>query len=190
MAEMVNELLLLARSRTDGPRQRVEAVEVSLLAGRIRRTFEDAARRKGLELDIDADPAVAPIPGDPGRLENLLENLVSNAIKYTKQGRVSVRFAAGPSKTVEIRVEDTGIGIPEEDLPMLFSEFFRAENAKQVDETGTGLGLALVRETAEQLGGSVHVSARPGGGTIFRVRLPAAERKEALDDAGDVPRPG
>jgi signal transduction histidine kinase len=107
-------------------------------------------------------------------VEQLLENLVSNAIKYTPaEGSVEVRFARA-NGTVRIEVSDTGIGIPAADRPRLFTEFFRAENAKAMDEIGTGLGLAIVKEIVDQLGGRIFLESEEGVGTIFVVHLPIA----------------
>jgi signal transduction histidine kinase len=111
-------------------------------------------------------------------LERLLENLVSNAVKYTRQGGVSVAFAGGAGGDVRIEVHDTGIGIPEKYRTRLFDEFFRAENAKEVEEIGTGLGLTIVREIAEKHGGRVEVESVPGKGSTFTVHLPAGVGEE------------
>jgi two-component system sensor histidine kinase VicK len=99
---------------------------------------------------------------------------VSNAIKYTPaEGSVELRFSRADG-TVRIEVSDTGIGIPAADRPRLFTEFFRAENAKAMEDVGTGLGLAIVKEIADQLGGRIFVESEEGAGTIFVVHLPIA----------------
>jgi signal transduction histidine kinase len=115
-----------------------------------------------------------PIRGQLETLEQLLENLVSNAIKYTPaEGSVEVKFAKA-NGTVRIEVSDTGIGIPAADRPRLFTEFFRSENAKSVDEVGTGLGLAIVKEIVDKLGGRTLIESEEGVGTMFVVHLPVA----------------
>ena len=116
-----------------------------------------------------------PGAGDAGRLQHLLENLVSNAIKYTPDGgKVRVDLARDECGRVRVEVRDTGIGIPESAQSRLFTEFFRAPNAKACDAVGTGLGLVIVKEIVEQHGGTLSVESAEGRGTLFTVLLPAA----------------
>ena len=106
-------------------------------------------------------------------LKELLENLVSNAIKYTLPGgEVEVRFAAGAPGEVRIVVRDTGIGIPEREQAKLFQEFFRAANAKRHSPAGTGLGLALVKQTVERHHGRIRVDSAEGRGTTVTIEIP------------------
>jgi two-component system phosphate regulon sensor histidine kinase PhoR len=116
---------------------------------------------------------------DGDRLRQVLINLVDNAIKYTPAGgRVVVRAAAAdPSlhpDTVEIAVEDTGIGIPSKDLPRLTERFFRVDKARSRALGGTGLGLAIVKHLVQAHGGWLDISSRVGQGTTVRVGFPAA----------------
>ncbi len=107
----------------------------------------------------------------------MLENLVSNAIKYTPgKGNVSVVFSPGTNGagTIRIEIRDNGIGIPKADMCRLFTEFFRAENAKAVEEVGTGLGLAIVKDIVDQHKGRILVESEEGLGTIFVIYLPVA----------------
>ena len=111
-------------------------------------------------------------------VEQILENLVSNAVKYTPaDGKVSVKLSQTGGK-IRIEISDSGIGIPKSDKSMLFSEFFRAENARNVEKTGTGLGLAIVKEFVDKLGGRVLVESEEGMGTIFVVDLPIATQEK------------
>jgi hypothetical protein len=104
-------------------------------------------------------------------LQSIISNLLSNAVKYTPRGG-AVRTALTPEEDkVIFEVSDTGIGIPESEQKQLFSEFFRAHNAKKLNEVGTGLGLSIVKSTVEQHGGSIEVESREGKGTTFRVLL-------------------
>jgi CheY-like chemotaxis protein len=119
------------------------------------------------------DPRVAPVSGDPGRLQQVVWNLVSNAVKFTpRNGRVQVRLER-VSSHIEIVVSDTGIGIPSEFLPHAFERFRQAEAATTRKTGGLGLGLAIVRHIVEMHGGTVEASsAGEGQGATFRVRLP------------------
>ena len=105
----------------------------------------------------------------------MLENLVSNAIKYTPTGSVQVDFTEETFGRIRIRVADTGIGMSETDLACLFSQFFRAESAKKLVTEGTGLGLVIVKEILDRLGGTIRVSSKVGEGTTFTIYLRASE---------------
>jgi signal transduction histidine kinase len=112
--------------------------------------------------------------GDEKLLDELFGNLISNAIKYTPSGgKVRVSLAGEKEHRARLEVSDTGIGIPEEDIPRLFTEFFRAENAKAQAEEGTGLGLVIVKEILDFLGGSISVKSKAGEGTTFTCLLPS-----------------
>ena len=115
---------------------------------------------------------------DPGKLRQVLYNLLSNAIKFTPEGgRVTLR-ARAESRHLVIQVEDTGIGIAEEDRDAIFEKFRQAkapgqdENVLTREHQGTGLGLSIVRELTKLLGGNVHLESQPGQGSTFTVRIP------------------
>ena len=178
MLSMINELLILSRNRD----RRQEALGGSTLpadlARRVQRTFQDRAAEKRLDFRVEL-PAekLPPIRGPLETIEQILENLVSNAVKYTPdEGSVAVRFSKADG-TVRIEVSDTGIGISREDRPRLFTEFYRAENAKAMEVVGTGLGLAIVKENIDKLGGRIVVESEEGAGSLFVVHLPAVAGK-------------
>ena len=189
MLSMINELMTLAENRSEKARIVPAAVDPVLVANRIRRTFQDEAAEKRVEFKLVVPDALPPIQGDAGMIEQMLENLVSNAIKYTpSEGRVSVAFARA-NHTLKIEVSDTGIGIPREDRSRLFEDFFRAENARAVEAHGTGLGLAIVKEIVDKHGGRIMVESEEGFGTIFVVHLPLA-RQEASHSSVPSPAAG
>jgi signal transduction histidine kinase len=178
MADMLAILMAIAKSRA---KTRVTVPTPMLLTeigSRIDRTFEDRAHLKGLELNITVPDALSGIYADLEVLEPIVENLISNAIKYTHTGEVRVTFATSDG-FLKITVEDTGIGIPENDKAHLFEEFFRARNAKTVEEIGTGLGLAFVRETVSQQNGRIEWESEVGKGTRFDVYLPMINEPNA-----------
>jgi signal transduction histidine kinase len=173
MLALVNELMVLSRTRQ---RREVESgvTELAALARRVQRTFQDKAAEKRIGFQVSLAPDLPDVRGRLETVEQMLENLVSNAIKYTPaDGSVEVRFARA-NGTVRFEVSDTGIGIPAEDRPKLFTEFFRAENAKVMEEVGTGLGLAIVKDIVDQLGGRIFMESEERVGTIFVVHLPIA----------------
>jgi len=174
MLSMINGLMALSRNRERARLDPSATTAPEELARRVRRTFQDKAAEKRLAFQVNLPESLPLIRGPLETLEQLLENLVSNAIKYTPaEGSVEVKFAKA-NGTVRIEVSDTGIGIPAADRPRLFTEFFRAENAKSMDEVGTGLGLAIVKEIVDKLGGRTLIESEEGVGTIFVVHLPVA----------------
>jgi signal transduction histidine kinase len=174
MLALVNELMALSRSRQRREADLAATTELTVLARRVQRTFQDKAAEKRIGFQVSLPPELPNVRGRLETVEQVLENLVSNAIKYTPaEGSVEVRFARANS-TVRLEVSDTGIGIPAANRPKLFTEFFRADYAKEMDEVGTGLGLAIVKEIVDQLGGRIFVESEEGVGTIFVVHLPIA----------------
>jgi signal transduction histidine kinase len=175
MLTLINELLSLAASQGMASHDGVEPVDLEVLAGRLDRTFQPTAGDRGVALTIRVDGHVPRVAGNPTLIEQMLENLVSNAIKYTlRDGTVDVVFSTSPSGGARIEVRDTGIGIPRDAMPRLFTEFFRARNAQDLEQVGTGLGLAIVKEVADRMSGNVQVTSTEGTGTTFQVELPAA----------------
>lgn len=134
------------------------------------------------QITVDCEiNSVPPIPLDKDRMTMVFTNLLSNALKFTpEQGKISIRVLYRPernalaelSSKVSIEVEDTGVGIPPEDLTKLFNKFYQAKNIPLVKEKGSGLGLALVKHIVEAHGGKVAVESEVGKGSIFRLTLP------------------
>lgn len=139
--------------------------------------YEAPARDKGLSLEIECLDDVLDVWGDKSELDRIMNNLVSNAVKYTRVGNVRVLLerADGLARVV---VADTGIGIPKDALPRLFDEFFRAQNAKELEKNGTGLGLAIVKDLVERYGGDIELESVEDEGTTFTVTLPLADRTD------------
>jgi len=144
-----------------------EAVE------RAARTVEVQARRKGLDLEVDisADtPRLART--DPARFRQVLVNLMGNAVKFTSRGRVSVRTVVEPGGELTVSVADTGIGIPEDKLDMIFDTFTQADSTTTKRYGGTGLGLAISRQLAGMMGGHISVESSQGAGSTFSFSVP------------------
>lgn len=176
MLDMISELMALAQSRSEKIRLADEPVDLAVVAGRVDRTFRDEAVQKGIAFKVTVPEGLPAIRGDAVMIEQMLENLVSNSIKYTPTGgKVCVTFSSGGGN-VRIEVGDTGIGIPKTDLPNLFKEFYRGENARAIEAHGTGLGLPIVKEIVDKHGGRITVQSEEGLGTIFVVFLPVDRR--------------
>jgi signal transduction histidine kinase len=174
MLSLVNGLMTLSRNRQSREAEAEAVTDPAVLAGRVQRTFQDKAAEKRITFSVDVPPDLPAVRGRLETLEQVLENLVSNAIKYTpEEGTVEIRLARADG-TVRVEVSDTGIGVPEADRTKLFTEFFRAGNAKALEESGTGLGLVIVKEILDGLGGRVFMASEEKVGSIFVVHLPVA----------------
>jgi signal transduction histidine kinase/CheY-like chemotaxis protein len=184
LLELLNDLLDLAK---------IEAGKLSLQTVDYRPAaigeaacapFEALAEDKGLSLELGFAPVDGLVwRGDPLRLQQVLGNLVSNAIKFTAQGKVCVSVHPREDH-VEWRVADTGIGIPAGRLEEVFEKFAQVESASDRRFGGTGLGLAVSRQLAELMGGTLEVQSEPGVGSVFRLRLPMTVAEAApLDPA-------
>ncbi len=170
---LVAELLILGRGRKREARRSTEPVDPADLAHRIEDTFAEDAARRGLTLTVGSTDDAPLVSGDPEMLNQLLENLTSNAVKYTPEGgKVEVLLSRSVSGDLLATVSDTGIGIPEDEHDQLFREFFRASNARATDIPGTGLGLAIVRQAVDAHSGTLEFESAEGRGTVFRIRLP------------------
>lgn len=181
LGQAISELLTIARTRDRSHEIPDVVVDLEGLAAYTERSFRDEATRKGLDFAVTVEADLPQVDSGADLLEQVMENLVSNAIKYTDSGgRVEVEFARKDVETLEIRVEDSGIGIPEGEQEKLFQEFFRASNAKQHTTTGTGLGLALVKQTVERHHGELTIKSAEGEGTVVTVLLPIHQPYSAL----------
>jgi signal transduction histidine kinase len=121
---------------------------------------------------MEVEVTATPVRGVRDRLIDLVNNLVSNAIRYTGEGGVVTVRAACEGGQAVLSVSDTGIGIPPDELPHIFDEFYRGEEAKRNVQHGTGLGMTIVRRVVDLHKGRMEVDSEPGRGTIFRIRLP------------------
>ncbi|MGH7828866.1 MAG: sensor histidine kinase, partial [Candidatus Binatia bacterium] len=156
-----------------------ERLHAKELVGQVLEIFADQARRKEIVLSQKIDPSLPPILGDSDRLQQLLINLVDNAVKYTPAGgqvRVSASLAYSENHQppmIEIAVADTGSGIPEKDLPRLTERFYRVDKARSRELGGTGLGLAIVKHIVQAHDGKLKIESRMQKGTTIRVCLPS-----------------
>ncbi len=173
LAQLIDDLLALSRLEADETRIRLEPLSVAELLREAGERKEKLAADYQVTLHVQADYS-GEVRGDRKLLETLLNNLLDNAVKYNRPGG-EVTLASAPAASgdaVEISVADTGIGIPEEDLPRIFERFYRVDKARSRDTGGTGLGLSIVKHIAEVHGGTVSVESREGTGTRFTLRLP------------------
>ena len=169
---IINDVLDLSKVEAGELRLQIEAFSPAALARQLDALFREQCRAKGIDLQIDFDEKMpARLLGDVGRIEQILINLVSNAIKFTPQGMVRVTIGQGPPQgadcTVRVTVSDTGIGIGEDDLSLLFRPFVQADGSITRRFGGTGLGLAISKRLVELMGGQISVRSQPGVGSTF-----------------------
>jgi PAS domain S-box-containing protein len=191
LLKLVNSLLDFSRLQEDRAGARFQPVALCELTRELAGTFEDAARRAGLELRIDCEPLPEPVYVDPELYEQIVLNLLSNAFKATQRGHIEVTLRPAGGE-VELAVEDTGTGIPPEELPRLFSRFHRVRGSLGRSHEGSGIGLALVRELAELHGGRVAVRSALGAGSRFTVTLPLGTEhlpSDQVEEAAPLPGP-
>lgn len=184
MTLVVDELMELASAEADlrDPQLRPLALDTLVQAGC--RPFAALARAKGLELVLAVPPELGVL-SDAALLTRLLGNLVSNAVRYTSRGTVTVSACAAPGGRVALMVEDTGVGIAEEHLPHVFEPFYQVGNPGRDRRLGLGLGLATVQRFAQRLDARVEVVSTPGAGSRFTLILAAAARPTD-DDAREA----
>ncbi len=169
LADLAVDLLHLARAESDGPMPRVE-LDLMPAAQQAVERFSGPAQSKSIELAA----ALAPSPAfvDPLAIEQILDNLVDNALKYTPAGgRVAVRTATEAGMAL-LEVADSGVGIEPSEQARVFERFYRVDKARSRDVPGTGLGLSIVKHLVEANGGSIELESWPGRGSTFRIRFP------------------
>jgi signal transduction histidine kinase len=170
---LVEDLLLIAQIEAHRIELELEPVDLTELAERACLAARPAAVEKQIELGVAADDP-PPVLADQRRLTQVVDNLVSNAIKFTPEGGSVTICVDGGANGARIGVKDTGIGVPEDEQKQVFSRFFRASSATRRAIPGTGLGLAICHALVEQHGGSIEFRSREGEGTEVVVTLPAA----------------
>ncbi|MDN4172637.1 SpoIIE family protein phosphatase [Nocardioides sp. SOB77] len=173
MLQLVNTLLDFSRLEAGHDRADFVATDLCAYTAELVAMFESAAERGGLRLEVDCDAAVMAYV-DRESWAKVVLNLVSNALKFTFEGQITVRLAAEDGRAV-LTVTDTGVGIPTAELPRLFERFHRVSGIRSRTHEGTGIGLALVRELVEAHGGRVGATSRTDGpdhGTTFAISLP------------------
>ncbi|MDH7485574.1 MAG: HAMP domain-containing sensor histidine kinase [Anaerolineae bacterium] len=170
---LIGDLLYMARLEEPGAEAKVESVDLAQVLREVGDLLRGQAEEKGLTFRVEIAPDVPPVNADLEHIKQLWMNLISNAIKYTMAGGSVVVSLSRNARGIMGTVQDTGIGISPEDLPRIFEQFYRAENAKALEQHGTGLGLSIVKRIVETYGGRIWVESEPGKGSTFTFLLPA-----------------
>ena len=183
---LINDILDLSKIESGTVTLDIGEMSFASLRDDVDRTFSQVAADKKLDFAIDLDPALPrSMYTDDKRLQQIIKNLLSNAFKFTEKGQVKLKVARVNSgwnatnhhlntagQVLAISVEDTGIGIPEHDLPRIFERFYRVDKARSRELGGTGLGLSIVKHLVQAMHGTVGATSRLGQGTTFRIQLP------------------
>lgn len=172
MGRLVNDLLDLARMEAGHISLNLEEISVPNFIDKINRKFQGLAKEKmiSLKADIDLDETIYVL--DPDKIEQVLTNLIDNAIRHTSEnGTVSI-VVANNENGISLKVQDSGSGIPQEDLPFVFERFYKADKARTRGRAGTGLGLAIAKNIVEAHQGKIQVHSKIGEGTTFSIFLP------------------
>ncbi|MBV8820429.1 MAG: response regulator [Acidobacteriaceae bacterium] len=183
LKRLVNTLLDFSRIEAGRMQASYVPTDLSAFTAELASSFRSAMERAGLNYDVETPALSEPVYLDGQMWEKVVLNLISNAFKYTLQGSVSVRVKEIDGH-VDLLVSDTGVGIPERELPRLFERFHRVESVRGRTHEGTGIGLALVNELVKLHGGTVSVESVAGNGTTFRVSIPFGSSHLPADRIG------
>ncbi|PEN13747.1 hypothetical protein CRI94_06645 [Longibacter salinarum] len=190
LMDTLSSLLTLAKLEAGNMEVDLQPVSVTDEAFEVVELFRERAEDKGLSLDFRVDPsarnAIAEL--DAGALNSALQNLISNAIKFTEDGEVEVsvsRLNHRPDEQIQIAVRDTGIGISNDFQPYLFEDFRQESDGLTREHEGSGLGLAITKQLVEAMGGSISVETEHGTGSTFTISFPIT-KNHSLEDAPDT----
>lgn len=170
LAHLINDLSTLSRAQRDVMND-PEEIKVEEMGYRLLDHFSKEAKEKGLRLDLDMQPKLGTVYTSRLYLQELLQNLVQNAIKYTEKGSITIKIHK-KGKDIHFAVADTGIGIAKSDKEKIFEKFYRSEDFRTRETNGTGLGLFLSAQLADKMGTWLHVTSRINHGSTFYFDLP------------------
>jgi signal transduction histidine kinase len=179
---LINDLLDLAAGKVPEPAKEGPVV-LNVSVRRVMLLLQPRAEDKGLRIKLEPCRDQLVIRGTEEGLDRIFVNLVGNAIKYTPSGGAVTISVQPAGQQAQVEVADTGIGVPEDALPHLFEEFYRAPNAKALAEAGTGLGLAIVKDLVNRFGGHIQVRSDVGKGTTFTVTFPLLSAAQGGEQA-------
>jgi PAS domain S-box-containing protein len=189
LLRLINDVLDLTKVEAGKMEFRPEPVDLSTLVHAVVQSLRAMAVEKGLQVDVSVDRRLDDIVLDPGRFRQVLYNYVSNALKFTPEGRVAVRIVPEGEEHLRLEVEDTGIGVSAENIQRLFIAFQQLDSGAAKLHAGTGLGLALTKQLAEAQGGTVGVRSTLGAGSVFFAILPRRPKTstEQVERRSDPP---
>jgi signal transduction histidine kinase len=187
LSRLVDDLFLLSTTESGGLPLAIREVDLGGILEEVAASFRPLARREGqIALVSEVEAGLPPALGDRERIVQVLGNLVRNALRCTAEGGIVSLRAARDGEMVRVTVEDTGAGIPPEQLTRIFERFYRGDDARDRASGGAGLGLAIVQELVEAMGGNVAAESTVGVGSRFSFTLPVAAAPSRPDRKADV----
>jgi two-component system, OmpR family, phosphate regulon sensor histidine kinase PhoR len=174
LLELINDLLNVAKIQAGKLMEHRAPTDITPIIREIIELMKPRAEEQGVSLKFRCEK-IGPVHADSRRIEELIGNLVSNAINYSPDGGEVTVSTLARGKWIELAVQDTGVGIPPEELPRIFEQFYRIRHPKTRKVVGTGLGLSIVKAIVEAHHGTIEVESVPDRGTTFRVMLPVFE---------------
>lgn len=171
LLKLMNTLLDFSRIEAKRAQASYEPIDLCFFTSELASAFQSAIEKAGLRYEVSCAPLSEPIYVDPEMWEKIVLNLTSNAFKFTFAGQITVALKETATHA-KLTVQDTGVGIPQEELPNLFKRFHRIQNSRSRSYEGTGIGLALVKELVELHGGTIDVASVAGKGTTFTISIP------------------
>jgi CheY-like chemotaxis protein len=185
---LINDVLDLAKIEAGHADLQAERVMLDEVMRRMRALFEPQAKKKGLAFDIERAPGTpTTLSTDGRRLQQVLKNLLANAVKFTAAGQVTLALSPTDAGGVRFEVRDTGVGIARDKHEVIFEAFRQADGSTSRQYGGTGLGLSISRELARRLGGDITLRSEPGKGSVFALELPSELPDQAGGDASPSP---
>jgi signal transduction histidine kinase len=156
---------------------RQEIVDVNVLAAEVMDEFQPKAEAKAQKLLLERAKDQPRVQGNPLQLQQAVRNLLDNAVKYTPRGGSIILSLGTLDRHAVVKVQDTGYGIPTDELPLIFGRFHRVRNEDVKNIEGNGLGLAIVKSIVEKHGGMIGVESEPGKGSCFTITLPLVQQQ-------------
>jgi PAS domain S-box-containing protein len=184
LLKLVNTLLDFSRIQSNRVRAYYQPTDLCQFTRDIASSFRSVVERGGLRLTVACTPDLEPVYVDREMWEKILLNLLSNAFKFTFEGQITVSLRA-VDHAVEVAVQDTGVGIPDADIPHIFDRFHRVQSARSRSYEGSGIGLALVAQLVEYHGGTIRADSTPEVGTTFTITIPQSKAHLPPEQVGD-----
>lgn len=181
LAQMINDLSTLSRAER-GVGDSIELIDTSLLLHELFDRYKPEADSKNLKLNLDVPSKLASVRTSKLYLEEILQNFITNSLKYTQTGSVTITAKQTNDKQIRFSVTDTGIGMTKSDLQHIFEKFYRSEDYRTRETSGTGLGLYVVSKLADKLGTKIQVTSRINHGSTFSFDIPLASTEESVAD--------
>jgi signal transduction histidine kinase len=180
LLDLINDLLDVAKIEAGKYLQRQVPTDIGHIIEETVSLMEPSAKEKGVDLSFSLED-LKQIQADPKNIEEIFNNLITNAINYSPDGGQVTVTARGLGEYMEIKVQDTGVGIPPEELPKIFDKFYRVKHPRTRKIMGTGLGLAIVKGVVEAHHGTIDVESEVEKGTTFRILLPVIQQPSSSE---------